>query len=248
MMPALMRDPDPDELDRVLAAGDGAIRMITLAPERDGALAAIARLVDAGVVAAVGHTEATYEQTRAAIAAGATVGTHLFNAMRPIHHREPGPIVALLEDSRVTVEMITDGVHVDPAVVSTRRSQRRSGPGVVDHRCDGRHRDGRRRVLARPVGRRRRRRGRPGGRHATPSQAARRRWTGCSGSPSPTADFRRDEALQLAVRQASVNPARALGLPDSGLWPGAAADLVVLDAELAVTGVLYRGSWAVDPA
>jgi N-acetylglucosamine-6-phosphate deacetylase len=58
----------------------------------------------------------------------------------------------------------------------------------------------------------------------------------------------RDEALQLAVRQASANPARALGLPDSGLWPGAAADLVVLDAELAVTGVLYRGSWAVDPA
>ena len=111
-----MRDPDPAELDRVLDAGGGAIRMITLAPERDGALAAIGRIVDAGAVAAVGHTDASYEQTRAAIAAGATVGTHLFNAMRPIDRREPGPIIALLEDDRVTVELITDGVHVDPAI------------------------------------------------------------------------------------------------------------------------------------
>ena len=114
--PSLMRDPDPTEIDRVLDAGAGAIRMVTLAPERDGALAAIERIVDGGVVAAVGHTEATYEQTRVAIAAGATVGTHLFNAMRPINTREPGPVIALLEDARVTVELITDGVHVDPAL------------------------------------------------------------------------------------------------------------------------------------
>ena len=67
-------------------------------------------------MAAVGHTEATYAQTRAAVDAGATVATHLFNAMRPIHHREPGPVIALLEDPRVTVEMITDGVHVDGAL------------------------------------------------------------------------------------------------------------------------------------
>ena len=83
--PALMRDPDPAEIDRVLEAGGGAVRMVTIAPERDGALAAIGQIVDAGVVAAVGHTEATYAQTRAAIDAGATVGTHLFNAMRPIN-------------------------------------------------------------------------------------------------------------------------------------------------------------------
>src|SRR6476646_10553841 len=101
---------------RVLEAGDGTIRMVTIAPERDGALAAIRQIVDAGVAAAVGHTEATYEQTRAAIDAGATVGTHLFNAMRPINTREPGPVIALLEDPRVTVEVITDGVHVDPAL------------------------------------------------------------------------------------------------------------------------------------
>ena len=120
--PTLLRDPDRDELDRVLAAGGSAIRMVTLAPERAGGLDAIRRIIDAGVVAAVGHTEATYTQTRAAIVAGATVGTHLFNAMRPIHHREPGPVVALLEDPRVTVELINDGVHVDPALYRTTAS------------------------------------------------------------------------------------------------------------------------------
>ena len=127
--PSLMRDPDPAEIDRVLDAAAGALRMITIAPERDGALAAIGRIVDAGVVAAVGHTEATYEQTRAAIAAGATVGTHLFNAMRPINTREPGPVIALLEDPRVTVELITDGVHVDPALY--RHVSRSAGPDRV---------------------------------------------------------------------------------------------------------------------
>jgi len=124
-----MRDPDPAEVDRVLDAGAGAIRMVTLAPERDGALAAIKQIVEAGAVAAVGHTEATYEQTRAAIAAGATVGTHLFNAMRPIDRREPGPILALLEDDRITVELITDGVHVDPAIY--RHVTRSAGPDRV---------------------------------------------------------------------------------------------------------------------
>jgi N-acetylglucosamine-6-phosphate deacetylase len=245
--PALMRDPDPDELDRVLAAGDGAIRMVTLAPERDGALAAIARLADAGVVAAVGHTEATYEQTRAAIAAGATVGTHLFNAMRPIHHREPGPIVALLEDSRVTVEMITDGVHLDPALY--RHVVRSAGPDRVSlitdamaatGMADGEYWlgplavevvDGVARVAGTDT---------IAGSTATMDRVFRFAVTH-SGLPP-------DDALPLAVRQASANPARALGLPDSGLWPGAAADLVVLDDGLAVTGVLHRGSWAVHPA
>ena len=111
-----MRDPDPAEIDRVLDAGGGTIRMVTLAPERDGALAAIRQIVDAGVVAAVGHTEATYEQTRAAIDAGATVGTHLFNAMRPINTASPVRSSRCWRTPRVTVELITDGVHVDPAL------------------------------------------------------------------------------------------------------------------------------------
>jgi N-acetylglucosamine-6-phosphate deacetylase len=240
--PSLMRDPDPDELDRILTVGGGAIRMVTLAPERAGALAAVGRIVDAGAVAAVGHTEATYEETRSAIAAGATVGTHLFNAMRPIDHREPGPVIALLEDSRVTVELITDGVHVDAAVY--RHVCRSVGPDRVSlvtdamaaaGTADGNYRLG---PLAVDV---------EGGiAHVAGTQTI----AGSTATMDRQFAFAvthsglpRDEALMAAVRQASINPARALGLPCSGLVPGATADLVVLDADLAVTGVLRRGSW-----
>jgi N-acetylglucosamine-6-phosphate deacetylase len=244
--PSLMRDPDPAEIDRVLGAAGGAIRMVTLAPERDGALAAVKQIVDAGVVAAVGHTEATYEQTRAAIAAGATVGTHLFNAMRPIDRREPGPIVALLEDDRVTVELITDGVHVDPAIY--RHVTRSAGPDRVSlitdamaaaGMADGEYWLGQLEVtVAQGVAR------------VAGTQ------TIAGGTATMDRVFRfavihsglpRDMALMAAVRQASINPARSLGLPCAGLVPGATADLVVLDSDLAVTGVLRRGSWVIEP-
>ena len=244
--PSLMRDPDPAEIDRVLDAGAGCLRMVTIAPERDGALAAIGQLVGAGVVAAVGHTEATCEQTRAAIAAGATVGTHLFNAMRPINTREPGPVIALLEDPRVTVELITDGVHVDPALY--RHVSRSAGADRVSLITDA--------ISAAGMS--------DGTYHLGPlavdvvDGVARVAGTQTIAGSTATMDhqFRfvvnhsgltRDEALMAAVCQASINPARALGLPVSGLVPGGAADLVVLDPDLQVTGVMRQGSWAIDP-
>jgi N-acetylglucosamine-6-phosphate deacetylase len=243
--PSLMRDPDTAEVERVLDAGQGAIRMVTLAPERNGALAAIERIVDRGVVAAVGHTEATYEQTRAAISAGATVGTHLFNAMRPINTREPGPVIALLEDSRVTLELITDGVHVDPALY--RHVTHSVGPDRVSVITDAMAATG----MA------------DGVYHLGPvavnvvDGVARVAGTDTIAGSTATMDrqfrfavshsgFPRDEALKMAVRQSSINPARALSLPSTGLVPGAAADLVVLDANLAVTGVLHQGSWVIE--
>lgn len=113
--PATLRDPDPAEVDRIIATGRGTIKMVTLAPEYPHGIDAVRRFADAGAIAAVGHTDATYDQTRAAIEAGATCSTHLFNAMRPVNHREPGPIVALTEDERVTNELILDGVHVHAA-------------------------------------------------------------------------------------------------------------------------------------
>ena len=97
--------------------------------ELDGGLAAVGRVVEAGAVAALGHTDATHVVTREALDAGATVATHLFNAMRPVHHREPGPVVALLDDLRATVEVIADGVHVHPAMV--RRAVTTKGAGRV---------------------------------------------------------------------------------------------------------------------
>ncbi|WP_395729397.1 N-acetylglucosamine-6-phosphate deacetylase [Nakamurella sp.] len=244
--PAALRDPDPVELDRVLNAGRGAIRMVTLAPERDGGPAAIRRIVDAGAVAAIGHTDATYEQALAAIDAGATVATHLFNAMRPVHHREPGPVIALIEDPRVTVEMITDGVHLHPALY--RDVTANVGPDRVSlvtdamaaaGMADGAYRLGALDVdvqggVARVAGT-----DTIAGSTATMDQVFRYAVTH---SGRPWAD-----AVAAAVRQSSVNPARVLGLPDPTLAPGAAADLVVLDDGLAVTGVLNRGAWAVRP-
>lgn len=243
--PSLMRDPEPAEIDRILGAGDGTIRMVTIAPERDGALAAIERIVDAGVVAALGHTEATYEQTRSAIAVGATVGTHLFNAMRPITTREPGPVIALMEDPRVTVELIADGVHVDPALyrhvtrsVGADRVSLITDAMAAAGMTDGVYQLGPVTVnvaggVARVTGT-----ATIAGSTATMDRQFRFAVAHC-GLP-------RDDALILAVAQASINPARALGLPCQGLVPGAAADLVVLDSDLAVTGVLHQGSWE-DP-
>ena len=245
--PSVLRDPDPGEIDRVLEAGDGGVRMVTLAPERDGALAAVRRIVEAGAVAAVGHTDATYVQTRAAIESGATVATHLFNAMRPINHREPGPVIALLEDPRVTVELITDGVHIDPALyrhvnhaVGPDRATLMTDAMAAAGMTDGPYRLG---PLAVDV----------------VDGVARVAGTQTIAGSTATMDrvFRYavthsglliDEALLLAVRQASINPARALGLPAVGLAAGAAADLVVLDGGLRVAGVLRHGVWLVEPS
>lgn len=242
-----LRDPDPAELDRVIAAGNGSIRMITLAPERPGGLAAIDRIVGSGAVAAIGHTEATYAQARAAIDAGATVATHLFNAMRPVHHREPGPVLALVEDPRVTVEMITDGVHLHPALY--RDVSRSVGPDrvalVTDAMAAAGMADGGYTLGSLSVD--------------VVDGVARVAGTDTIAGSTATMDhvFRyavansglpRDDALLTAVRQSSVNPARALGLPAAGMADGAAADLVVLDAQLSVTGVLRHGCWVNRPA
>ncbi len=240
--PDLLRDPDPTELDRVLRAGGETIRMVTLAPERAGGLEAIRRIVDAGAVAAVGHTNATYRQTRAAVDAGATVATHLFNAMRPIHHREPGPVIALLEDPRVTVEVITDGVHVDAALY--RHIVASAGSGrvslVTDAMAAAGMPDGLYRIGPLTV--------------EVAHQVAHLAGTDTIAGSTATFDrlFRfavlhaglpRDEALLQAARQSSVNPARALGLPCAVLRPGSAANLVVLDKDLAVSGVIRHGQW-----
>jgi N-acetylglucosamine-6-phosphate deacetylase len=115
--PTLLRAPQSEVLDRLLAIGGSALTMITIAPELPGALAAISRLTRAGVTVAVGHTDADERQVGEALNAGATVATHLFNAMRPVDHRNPGPVPMLLTDARCQVELICDGFHVHPDVI-----------------------------------------------------------------------------------------------------------------------------------
>ena len=237
-----MRDPDAAEIDAVLAVGGDAIRMVTLAPELPGSEWAIRRFIDAGVVVAVGHTNASYEQTRRAVALGATVGTHLFNAMPPLHHREPGPALALLEDPRVTVELIADGVHLHPAVV--RSVIDAVGPDrvalVTDAVAAAGSADGSFRLGTVPVD--------------VVSGVARVRGTSAIAGSTATMDqlFRTaaglglngDVGLAAAVRMTSATPARTLRLDQVGsLRPGYDANLVVLDLDLQVTAVMVNGDW-----
>jgi len=238
-----MRDATPAEIDALLSAGDGAIRMVTLAPERPGSGDAIAQLVDAGVVVALGHTDATYEQTRRAIDLGATVGTHLFNAMRPLHHREPGPALALLEDPRVTVELIADGgVHLHPAVVHA--TVRAAGADrvalVTDATAAAGAGDGEYQLGAVAVG--------------VVDGVARVRGTSTIAGSTATMDrlfataaglgADRDAALIAAVHMTSTTPARALGLDGTGgMRVGENANLVVLETDYRVGAVMANGSW-----
>ncbi len=241
-----LRDPDPAEVDAVLAAGAGTIRMITLAPERPGSTAAIKRMVDAGIVVATGHTDATYEQTRQAISAGATVGTHLFNAMRPLHHREPGPVLALLQDPRVTVELIADGVHVHPALIESVIDA--VGPSRVALVTDA--------TPAAGLG--------DGEFWLGPVQidvvsgVARVQGTSTIAGSTATMDQLfcaaaasgpgSDGALAAAVQMTATTPARVLGFEDVGtLRPGLAANFVVLDHNLRVSAVMAHGNWVVEP-
>jgi N-acetylglucosamine-6-phosphate deacetylase len=240
--PASMRDPDTAEIDAVLAAGKGTIRMVTLAPELAGCDAAIRQFLSAGVVVAVGHTDATYEQTQHAVALGATVATHLFNAMPPLHHRNPGPALALLTDPRVSLELIADGVHVHPAM--TRAVIESAGPDrvavVTDAVAAAGCSDGEFRLGTVPVD--------------VASGVARVRGTSTIAGGTATMDqlFRNvaalgtgdDAALAAAVQMTSATPARTLGLDRVGaLRPGYDANLVVLDRDLQVAAVMVRGEW-----
>src|SRR5207244_434009 len=113
--PAMIRNPTADDMS-LLASQHVGITVVTLAPEQVPA-GFIAGLVEAGVRVCLGHSMATYAQTTAAMAEGLTGFTHLFNAMRPLASREPGPIAAALESTRAWFGMIVDGAHVDPAVL-----------------------------------------------------------------------------------------------------------------------------------
>lgn len=115
---AWMRRPDQDAIAALLDAGSGLVRVLTLAPELDGALAAIHQLVSAGVLVSVGHSDATAAQVSAAARCGARMVTHLFNAQRPMHHREPGVVGQALSDTRLVSSLIADLHHVTGQVVA----------------------------------------------------------------------------------------------------------------------------------
>ncbi|KTR95133.1 N-acetylglucosamine-6-phosphate deacetylase [Microbacterium testaceum] len=117
--PAALTVPTVEAAERLLEAGNGIVRSVTIAPELPGAPDAIDRFVAAGVVVAVGHTEADYDTAAAAFDRGARLLTHAFNAMPGLGHRAPGPVGAALARDHVVLEVIADGVHVHPVVMRT---------------------------------------------------------------------------------------------------------------------------------
>lgn len=242
--PALLRDPDPADVRKLLDAARGTARMMTLAPELPGGLESVRLLADSGVLAAVGHTDSSYELTREALDAGATVATHLFNAMPGLGHRAPGPVAALLEDERVTVELINDGTHLHPSVVEL--AFRSAGADRVAFITDamgaagmgdGRYRLGPMQVDVADGVARLTEGGSIAGSTLTLDRALRRAVTV---DGLPVAD---------AVRALSTTPARLLGVDDrvGSLEPGKDADLVVLDGEFTVAAVMRHGRWLVTP-
>ncbi|WP_225809054.1 N-acetylglucosamine-6-phosphate deacetylase [Streptomyces spinosus] len=240
----LLRDPDPAEVRKLIDAARGKARMVTLAAELPGGIDSVRLLAEHGVIAAIGHTDASYEQTTAAIDAGATVATHLFNAMPALNHRSPGPIAALLEDERVTVELINDGVHLHPAALEL--AFHHAGADRVAFITDAMDAagtgDGR--YMLGPL-------------EVEVSEGVARLVEGGSIAGSTlTLDRAFQRAVTVdklsvedAVTALSANPARLLGLSDrvGSLEPGKDADLVLLDADFALKGVMRQGEWVVAP-
>lgn len=240
----LLRDPDPAEVRKLIDAARGTARMMTLATELPGGIDSVRLLAEHGVIAAIGHTDATYEQTVEAIEAGATVATHLFNAMPGLGHRAPGPIAALLEDERITVELINDGTHLHPAALEL--AFHRAGAGRVAFITDamdaagfgdGRYQLGPLAVDVRDGVARLVDGGSIAGSTLTLDTAFRR---------AATIDRLPVEEIVQAI---SANPAKLLGVYDKvgSLEPGKDADLVVLDAEFTLKGVMRKGAWVVEP-
>lgn len=230
-----LRHPNLDEMKIIFQEAGALIKMVTIAPELPGGLELISFLKEQGVVIAVAHSDATYEEAKLAFAAGASHVTHCFNGMRPIHHRDPGLIVAAFEEPHVSLQAIVDQVHLHPAIV--RLMHRLKGPeGMVlitdalqamglgdDHYIFGGH-------------------------HVTVSEGIARLADGTLASSTVTMN----EALRLteangismedAVHMASTTPARILGLSHKGkIEVGYDADLVLMDERYQVQWTMIEG-------
>jgi N-acetylglucosamine-6-phosphate deacetylase len=227
--------PDPQALAELLKAGQGHVRSVTIAPELPGGLDLVDRLVGEGVVAAVGHTDAGYDEAAAAFVRGATLLTHAYNGMRPPHHREPGPVAAAL-DAGATCEIINDQVHVHPAAVRLIAHGRVAFvTDAIDAAGKG---DGRYTLGGQDV--------------VVTGREARLAKDGALAGSTLTMDA----AFRTAVREvgmpvgvaswaASGEPARVLGLADrcGAIAVGLDADLVVLDDAFEVRRVMAAGTW-----
>ncbi len=232
-----IRMPSRDEAGEMIRAAGGAIKIMTLSPELEGALPLIKLLKRSGVIPAIGHTTADYETTRLAIRAGLSYATHLFNSYPSLHHRQPGAVGAILESSRVRVELICDGIHLSPVIIRLvcrlkslddlllvtdgvavlGRRIRTFTMGGREVTVDG---DGARLPDGTLVG------------SMMPMNRALRNFVDFTGLP-----------LSSALRLVTVNPARLLGAAEQkgDLRPGMDADLVLLDRRGNVRRTIIAG-------
>jgi N-acetylglucosamine-6-phosphate deacetylase len=231
-----LQSPSADLLDRLLQAASGNARILTIAPELLGAAPCIDAAHNAGVVVAMGHTDATYEQARAAMARGVRHAVHVYNAMRPFSHRDSGVIGAVLTSPEVSAELIADSVHVEEAAM--RILLQAKGAGGVILISDGLSATGM-----------------PDGKYmlgtfeVTVSGGVCRNSEGKLAGSTLTLDraLRNVVALGIplsdAVRMLTANPAKLLGIEfkKGALRTGADADIVLLDQNLQVTNVWTRG-------
>ncbi len=235
--PEYLKSPDSYEIEGLLAAARGTVRLFTVAPELPGAMDAIEQVTAAGVTAAIGHTEADMATAQEAFDRGARVLTHAFNAMPGIRHRAPGPVIAAFEDERVTIELVLDGLHVHPHVAALAF---RSAPGrvalVTDAMAAAGSSDGDYRLGSLNVS-------------VRDGLAVLRGTNTIAGST-----LTQDRALRCAITEAGATaveavaavtstPARAIGLGErlGRLAPGFAADAVLLDDDWRVQAVWGNG-------
>ncbi len=231
-------DPRAGAIIEMLDTFQDVIRIVTLAPEQPGALDLIGWLRERQIMVSLGHSAATYDEAIAGFDAGATHATHLFNAMSPLHHRNPGLVGAALERDDVYTEVVCDGVHVHPAVISTVISAK--GPERVMPISDALQgaglADGAEFLL--------------GGQHVKVQNGVARLDSGTIAGSITTMDrivrFLVDKVgwnVGEALAMAAATPADALGIEDLGrIVPGAVADLVVLDPDMQVVMTLVGGT------
>jgi len=244
--------PNREDLEKILAVSKGKLRMMTMAPELPGGLELLAPLQDAGAIGSLGHTEASFDEARAGFRQGIRHVTHLYNAMRGLHHREPGALGAVLTDHAVTAQIISDGVHVHPELLrwTARILSTDALVLITDALPAAGLPDGVYEYDGRPY-------------HSEGGSA----WYRVpKGSSVPGTDVRGqlfgtclllDEAVRRAMRfmgvsfqqaiaMASLNPARTLGIEKrlGSLAPGRQADVVLWDNEHRVTETVIRGKTA----
>lgn len=223
----LLRSADAGWVDALLAAHPNLVRIVTLAPEADPHLVVTRDLVAAGIVVALGHSRATYDEALAAADAGARVVTHLFNGMGPLHHRAPGLAGAALDDDRLTPTLIADMVHVHPALVRLVLRAKRDVVLVSDV------------VAVDDVG--------------SAATGAARRGDGVLLGATTLLDAAVQNVVALGValdrtlELVTLRPAALLGLEDRGrLEPGSCADLVAVDPTTGAVRSVWRAGNEVD--